>query len=51
MEGSGSTIGDGPSNIACGITHTDGSQISELRFPDIMEVDIWNFHLAGTRRF
>ena len=46
MEGSGSTIGDGPSNIACGITHTDGSQISELRFPDIMEVDIWNFHFS-----
>ena len=46
MEGSGSTIGVGPSNIACGITHTDGSQISELRFPDIMEVDIWNFHFS-----
>ena len=46
MEGSGSTIGDGPSNIACGITHTDGSRISELRFPDIMEVDIWNFHFS-----
>ena len=46
MEGSGSTFGDGPSKVACGVTHTDGLQRSELSFPDIMEVDIWNFHFS-----
>ena len=46
MESSGSVFGDVPSDVACGITSTGGLQEPKIRFPDIMEVDIWNFQFC-----
>ena len=40
------TVGDVPSEPACGITASGSSQEAEFQFPAIVEVDIWNFHFC-----
>ena len=45
-EGSGITIGNVPSDPACGITFSGSSKEAEFQFPAIVEVDIWNFHFC-----
>ena len=39
-------LDDEPNDTACGITISSSSQVGAFQFPDIVEVDIWNFHFC-----